>query len=270
MNKIHPLATVHPGAKLGDNIEVGPYAYIDDNVEIGDGCHIYPHATILPYTRMGKDCNVFPGAVIGAVPQDLKFDGEITYVEIGDNVNIRECATINRGTKASGKGVTKIGNNVLLMSYTHVAHDCTVGDHCILVSYVGIAGETDVEEWATLGGGTMAHQFSKIGKHAFVGGGSKINKDIPPYVLCGRDPISYAGVNIVGLRRRGFTSDQIRNIKDMYDIIYNSSMNVSDALAKIESGFPQSEERDTIVEFVRNSKRGIIRGMSSETKGNID
>ena len=222
MAKIHPLATVHPNAKLGENVEVGPYAYIEE------------------------------------------------FVEIGDNVNIRECATINRGTKASGKGVTKIGNNVLLMSYTHVAHDCTVGDHCILVSYVGIAGETDVDEWATLGGGTMAHQFSKIGKHAFVGGGSKINKDIPPYVLCGRDPISYAGVNIVGLRRRGFTSDQIRNIKDMYDIIYNSSMNVSDALAKIESGFPQSEERDTILEFVRNSKRGIIRGMSSETKGNID
>ena len=262
MAKIHPLATVHPNAKLGENVEVGPYAYIEEFVEIGDGCRILPHATIFNYVKMGKNCCVFPGAVIGAVPQDLKFDGEVT--------NIRECATINRGTKASGKGVTKIGNNVLLMSYTHVAHDCTVGDHCILVSYVGIAGETDVDEWATLGGGTMAHQFSKIGKHAFVGGGSKINKDIPPYVLCGRDPISYAGVNIVGLRRRGFTSDQIRNIKDMYDIIYNSSMNVSDALAKIESGFPQSEERDTILEFVRNSKRGIIRGMSSETKGNID
>ena len=219
---------------------------------------------------MGKNCTVFPGAVIGAVPQDLKFDGEVTYVEIGDNVNIRECATINRGTKASGRGVTKIGNNVLLMSYTHVAHDCIVGNNCILVSYVGIAGETDVDDWATIGGSSVAHQFSRIGKHAFIGGGCKINKDVPPYILCGRDPLTYAGVNIVGLRRRGFTSDQIRSIKDMYDIIYNNGNNVSDALAKIELGFPQSEERDTILEFIRKSKRGIIRGMGSDIKGNID
>ena len=207
---------------------------------------------------------------MGAVPQDLKFDGEVTYVEIGDNVNIRECATINRGTKASGRSVTKIGSNVLIMSYAHVAHDCTVGNNCILVSYVGIAGETDVEDWATLGGSTVAHQFSRIGKHAFVGGGSKINKDVPPYVLCGREPLSYAGVNIVGLRRRGFSSEQIYAIKDMYDIIYNSGMNVSDALAKIESGFPQSEERDTILNFIRGSKRGIIRGADSTVKGSME
>ena len=270
MNKIHPLATVHPGAKLGDNIEVGPYAYIDDNVEIGDGCHIYPHATILPYTRMGKDCNVFPGAVIGAVPQDLKFDGEITYVEIGDRVNIRECATINRGTKASGKGVTRVGNDVLLMSYTHVAHDCTVGNHCILVSYVGIAGETDVDDWAILGGGTVAHQFSKIGKHAMVGGGSKINKDVPPYALCGHTPLSYVGVNLVGLRRRGFTSDQIRTIKDIYDLLYYSGMNISDACEKIEAGFPPSEEKDEILAFVRNSKRGIIKANVIASAGKLD
>ena len=159
MAKIHPLATVHPNAKLGENVEVGPYAYIEEHVEIGDNCKILPHATIFNYVKMGKNCTVFPGAVIGAIPQDLKFDGEITYVEIGDNVNIRECATINRGTKASGKGVTRIGNNVLIMSYSHVAHDCTVGNNCILVSYVGIAGETDVDDWATLGGSTVAHQF---------------------------------------------------------------------------------------------------------------
>ena len=269
MNKIHPLATVHPNAKLGDNIEIGPYAFVDEFVEIGDGCKILPHATVFNYVRMGKNCSVFPGAVIGAIPQDLKYEGEVTYVEIGDNVNIRECATINRGTKASGKGVTRIGSNTLLMSYTHVAHDCTVGEHCILVSYVGIAGETDVDDWAILGGGTMAHQFSKIGKHAMVGGGSKINKDIPQFVLCGRDPRSYVGINIVGLRRRGFTSDQIRNIKDMYDIIYSSGNNVSDACAKVEAGFPQSEERDTILEFIRNSKRGIVRGNSS-AKGEIE
>lgn len=270
MNNIHPLATVHPNAKLGDNIEVGPYAYIDEFVEIGDGCKILPHATIFNYVKMGKNCNVFPGAVIGAVPQDLKFDGEVTYVEIGDNVNIRECATINRGTKASGKGVTRIGSNTLLMSYTHVAHDCTVGNHCILVSYVGIAGETEVDDWAILGGSTVAHQFSKVGAHAMVGGGSKINKDIPPYILCGRDPISYVGVNIVGLRRRGFTSDQIRNIKDMYDIIYASGLNVSDACEKVDAGFPDSEEKNAILTFIRNSKRGIVRSNSSMVKGDLE
>jgi len=269
MAKIHPLATVHPNAKLGETVEVGPYAYIEEFVEIGEGTKVLPHATIFNYVKIGKDCNVFPGAVVGAVPQDLKFDGEITYVEIGDRVNIRECATINRGTKASGKGVTKVGSDTLLMSYSHVAHDCSVGNHCILVSYTGIAGETDVDDWAILGGGTVAHQFSKIGTHAMVGGGSKIAKDVPPYVLCGRDPLVFAGVNLVGLRRRGFTNDQIRTIKDIYDIIYNSGFNVTDALDRVEQGFPQSAERDTILNFIRGSKRGIIRGMSS-SKGEIE
>jgi len=259
MANIHPLASVHPNAKLGENVEVGPYAFIDEFVEIGDGTKILPHATIFNYVKIGKDCNVFPGAVVGAVPQDLKFSGEVTYVEIGDRVNIRECATINRGTKASGKGVTKVGSDTLLMSYTHVAHDCTVGNHCILVSYVGIAGETDVADWAILGGSSVAHQFSQIGTHAMVAGGSKINKDIPPYILCGREPLVYCGVNIVGLRRRGFSSDQIRTIKDIYDIIYFSGMNTTDALEKVEAGFPESPERDTILNFIRSSKRGIIK-----------
>ena len=270
MSKISPLATVHPNAKIGENVEIGPYAYIDEFVEIGDGCRILPHATIFNYVKMGKDCSVFPGAVVGAEPQDLKFEGEITYVEIGDRVTIRECATINRGTNASGKGVTKVGDDTLLMSYTHVAHDCCVGKHCILVSYVGIAGETEVDDWAILGGSTVAHQFSRIGVHAMVGGCSKINKDVPPYVLCGREPITYCGVNIVGLRRRGFSSDQIRNIRDIYDMLYFDGMNVSDACAKIESGFPQSEERDTILNFIRNTKRGIIKGSTSTTKGEVD
>ena len=270
MTKIHPLATVHPNAKIGDNVEIGPYAYIEEFVEIGDGCKILPHATIFNYVKMGKDCTVFPGAVIGAIPQDLKFDGEVTYVEIGDRVNIRECATINRGTKASGKGVTKVGSDTLLMSYSHVAHDCCVGNHCILVSYVGIAGETEVADWAILGGGTVAHQFSKIGTHAMVGGGSKINKDVPPYALCGRDPLVFAGVNIVGLRRRGFTGDQIRTIKDIYDLIYFSGMNVSDALDRVEAGFPESPERDTILNFIRGSKRGIVKGNSVGSKGDLE
>ncbi len=259
MPKIHPLATVHPNAKLADSVEVGPYAFIDEFVEIGEGTKILPHATIFNYVTIGKDCNIFPGAVIGAIPQDLKFAGEVTYVKIGDRVNIRECATVNRGTNASGKGVTKVGNDVLLMSYTHVAHDCTVGDHCILVSFVGIAGETDVDDWAIIGGSTAVHQFSKIGKHAMVGGGCKIAKDVPPYCLAGREPLSYTGVNRVGLRRRGFTNDQIRTIKDIYDILYYGGMNFSDACEKIEAGFPPSPERDEILNFVRNSKRGIIR-----------
>lgn len=270
MANIHPLATVHPGAKLGANVEVGPYAYIDDNVEIGEGTKILPHATVFSYVKIGKDCTVFPGAVVGAIPQDLKFEGEVTYVEIGDRVNIRECATINRGTKASGKGVTRIGDDTLIMSYVHVAHDCTVGKHCILVSYVGIAGETEVGDWAIIGGGTKVHQFSKIGTHAMVGGGSAVNKDIPPYSICGRIPICFAGVNIVGLRRRGFDSDTIRNIKDIYDTIYYQGYNISDGCAKVEAGFLPSEERDTILAFITNSKRGIVRASDSSEKGSIE
>ena len=191
-------------------------------------------------------------------------------MEIGDNVTIRECATINRGTKASGKGVTRIGDNTLIMSYVHVAHDCTVGKHCILVSFVGIAGETDVDDWVILGGGAMAHQFTRIGCHAMVGGGTKINKDVPPYVLCGRDPICYAGVNIVGLRRRGFSSEVIRNIKDIYDTIYFQGYNISDGCSKVEAGFPQTEERDNIINFIRASKRGVIRGSEANEKGAIE
>ena len=270
MAKIHPLATVAPGAKLGENVEVGPYAVIYDNVEIGDGTVIYPHATIFEYVKMGRDCAVFPGAVVGAVPQDLKFEGEVTWVEIGDRVTIRECATINRGTAASGKRVTKIGNDTLIMSYVHVAHDCQVGNHCILVSYVGIAGETVVDDWAILGGSTVVHQFSHIGTHAMVGGGSKVNKDIPPYALCGREPVCFAGVNLVGLRRRGFDSDVIRNIRDIYDTLYFQGLNISDACAKIEAGFPDSPEKEEILNFIRNSKRGIVRGNDSREKSFIE
>lgn len=270
MNKISPLASVSPKAILGDNIEIGPFAFIDDDVEIGDGCKIFPHATVFQYVKMGKNCQIYPGAVVGAVPQDLKFDGEVTSVELGDNVTVRECATINRGTKASGKYVTKIGNDTLIMSYSHVAHDCVIGDHCILVSYVGLAGETQIDDWAIIGGGAKAHQFTKVGCHAMVGGMSKINKDVPPYVLCGREPISYAGVNIVGLRRRGFSPDVIRNIKDIYETIYYAGYNISDGCAKVEAGFPQSEERDAILDFIKSSKRGIIRASDMHEKGQFE
>lgn len=259
MNKIHPSAIISPGAVLGDNVEIGPFAYIDDHVEIGDWTRIHPHATIYSYVKIGEGCEVFPGAVVGAVPQDLKYDGEVSYVEIGDNVTIRECATVNRGTKASGKGVTRIGDNTLIMSYVHVAHDCNIGKSCILTSYVGLAGETDLEDWAIIGGGTKVHQFSHIGTHAMVGGVCKVNKDIPPYSLCSREPIVFAGVNIIGLRRRGFDTGVIDTIKDIYEIIYFSGLNVSDGCARVEAEFPPSEERDNILNFIRRSSRGIVR-----------
>ena len=261
MNKIHPLACVSPGAKLGDGVEIGPFAYIDENVEIGDGCKILPHATVFSYVKIGRDCTVFPGAVVGAIPQDLKFEGEESWVEIGDRVTIRECATINRGTKASGKAVTKVGSDTLVMSYVHIAHDCTVGDHCILVSHSAFAGETDIEDWAIVGGGTLAHQFTHIGTHAMIGAGFKITKDIPPYVLAGREPVCFEGVNRVGLTRRGFTEAQINEIKDIYETLYFKGMNVSDALAYIEQNFARTPERDTIIQFIRASKRGIIPKM---------
>ena len=270
MNNIHPLASVSPKAILGDNVEIGPYAFIDEDVVIGDNCKIHPHAVIYKYVSMGTHCEVFPGAVVGAIPQDLKFDGEVTYVHIGNHVTIRECATINRGTKASGKGITKIGDNTLIMSSVHVAHDCNIGNHCILVSYVGVAGETDVDDWAILGGGVKAHQFSKVGCHAMVGGACKINKDVPPYSLCGREPLTFAGVNIVGLRRRGFSSDVIRNIKDIYDTIYYQGLNISDGCAKVEAGFPDSEEKETILKFIRASKRGIVRAMAPGEKISLE
>ena len=258
MNNIHPLACVSPEAKLGDNIEVGPFAFIDANVEIGDGCHIMNGATIYNHVKMGKNCNVFPGAVVGAIPQDLKFEGEDSWVEIGDRVNIRECATINRGTKASGKGTTRIGSDTLIMSYAHIAHDCQIGNHCIIVSYVGLAGETDVEDWGILGGKSGSHQFSRVGTHAFVAAFAKITKDVPPYVLAGREPISFEGVNRTGLLRRGFTEEQVNEIKDIYDCLYFKGMNTTQAVEYIEANFPASEYRDKILGFIRKSSRGII------------
>lgn len=252
------MACVHPDAKLGDNIEVGPFAFIDAGTEIGDGCHILNGASIYNHVKMGRDCTVFPGAVVGAIPQDLKYEGEESWVEIGDRVNIRECATVNRGTQASGKGVTRIGSDTLIMSYAHVAHDCQIGKHCIVVSYTGLAGETDMDDWAVMGGKSGSHQFSKIGAHAFVAAYAKITKDVPPYVLAGREPVVFEGVNRVGLLRRGFTEEQVNEIKDIYDALYFQGMNVSQAVEFIEAHFPASEHRDTILRFIRNSKRGII------------
>ena len=260
------MNSVHPGAKLGQGVEVGDFTCIAEHVEIGDNTWIGPNVTICDYVKIGKNCKIFPGAVIGAEPQDLKFAGEVTYVEIGDNTTIRECATINRGTAASGKGVTKVGNNVLVMSYVHIAHDCEVGDNVILVSYVGLAGETVVRDHAILGGNTMAHQFTKIGEHVMVGGGSLITKDVPPFVLAGHNPLVFGGLNIVGLRRRGFSNERIDNIREIYRIIFQSDLNMTDACAKVEETIPASEDRDLILEFIRTSKRGIIKANLSGVK----
>lgn len=249
---------VHPNAKIGQNVEIGPFTTIAEHVEIGEGSWIANNVTIMDYVKIGKNCRVFPGAVVGAIPQDLKFAGEVSYVEIGDNVTIRECATINRGTAASHKGTTRIGNDCLIMSYVHVAHDCRIGDHVILTSYVGLAGETDVEDYAIIGGASAAHQFSHIGTHAMVSGGSMIGKDVPPYVIAGRRSLCYCGVNVIGLRRRGFTSEQIERIHDVYRIIYQVGLNISDACEKVEEVLDQSEERDIILSFIRASHRGII------------
>ncbi len=253
---------VHPNAKIGSNVTIEHFSYVAENVEIGDGTWIGPNVTILDYVKIGKNCKIFPGAVIGAIPQDLKFAGEISYVEIGDNTMIRECATVNRGTAASGKAKTVIGKNCMVMSYAHVAHDCKVGNNVILVSYVGLAGETDVDDWAIIGGHSAAHQFSKIGTHAMLSGGSLVGKDVPPYILAGHRPLAYAGINIVGLRRRGFTVEQIDQIKEMYRIIYQSGLNISDACDKIEAEFPESVEKREILGFIRSSKRGIVKGVT--------
>lgn len=253
------MTCIHPGARLGKNVVVSPFTTIAEHVEIGDDCWIGPNVTIFDYVRLGKGCRVFPGAVIGAIPQDLKFRGEESWVEIGDGTTVRECATVNRGTAASGKCLTKVGSDCLLMSYVHVAHDCRVGDHCILSSFSGLAGEVEIDDWAIVGGGTMVHQFTHVGEHAMVGGASGVSKDIPPYVITGRNPAVYEGVNLIGLRRRGFPVEIISEIGLIYRLVYNNGLNVSDACRQIRELFEPSDHRDKILSFIESSHRGIIR-----------
>lgn len=253
-----PLVFIHPDAKIAADVEIGPFVTIDKNVEIGAGTKIMSNVTILEGTRIGENCTIFPGAVIGAVPQDLKFRGEDTLVIIGNNTVIRECATVHRGTAAKGK--TVIGNNCLIMAYCHVAHDCMLGNNIIMSNSTQLAGEVDVDDYAVIGGGTLVHQFTHIGAHTMIQGGSKVTKDIPPFTIVGREPIAYAGVNSVGLHRRGYTGEQVNAILDVYRLLYNSGLNISDALVKIESELPVGTERNEIVAFVKGSSRGIVRG----------
>lgn len=256
------LNVIHPEAKLGENVVVEPFTTIAADVVIGDGTWIGPNVTIMDGARIGKNCKIFPGAVVSGVPQDLKYAGEITTAEIGDNTIIRECVTMNRGTSAKGK--TVIGKNCLIMAYVHVAHDCFIGNNCILVNNVGLAGEVEVEDFVIIGGMTAVHQFSKIGTHAMVGGVSKIRKDVPPYIRASKDPLAYVGINSIGLRRRGLSNETIYAINDTYRIIYQQGLNTSNALKKVEETIPQSPERDHIIEFIKTSKRGIIKGWSTE------
>ncbi len=253
-----PLAYIQPAAKIAPSVVIDPFVTIDQNVEIGEGTRIGSNVTILEGARIGKNCNIFPGAVIGAIPQDLKFRGEETTAIIGDNTTIRECVTVNRGTAAKGK--TVVGNNCLIMAYSHVAHDCVVGDNVIISNASQLAGEVVVDNFAVIGGGSLIHQFCHIGPHVMLQGGALVNKDIPPYVKAAREPIAYAGVNSIGLRRRNFSNDTIREIQDIYRYLYLSSMNVSDAIERIEAELPATKERDEIILFIKNSKRGIIRG----------
>lgn len=254
---ISPLASVHPEAKIGQNVEIGPFVFIDRDVEIGDGTCIDANATICRYTKIGKDCHVFPSAVIGAIPQDLKFQGEVTWTIIGDRNVMRECCTIHRGT--ASKGQTLIGNDNLIMAYCHVAHDCILHDHIIMSNATQLAGEVEVDDYAIIGGGTLVHQFTHIGGHVMIQGGSRVNKDVPPFVIVAREPIAYCGINSVGLNRRGFTIERVHVIQDVYRLLYQNGLNTTQALDQIEATIPVSADRDLIVAFVKASIRGIVK-----------
>lgn len=255
---ISPLAQISPKAKLGNNVTVEAFAVIQDNVEIGEGSVIMSHAVIMPGARIGKKCIIFPGAVISGLPQDLKFAGEETTAEIGDNTIIREYCTINRGTKENWK--TVIGKNCLIMSYVHVAHDCVIGNNVILSGYCGLAGHVDIEDYVIMEGYSMVQQFIRIGAHAFLAGDSKVRKNVPPYVKAAREPLSYIGVNTVGLARRGFSPEVIGQIEDIYRHLYVKGVSIATALKDIEAHIPDSPEKAHIVKFIQESENGIMKG----------
>ena len=254
---ISKLAYIHPDAQIGKNVTVDPFAYIAGNVVVGDETWVGPNATILDGARIGKSCKIFPTAVVSGIPQDLKFRGEETTAELGDRTIIREGVTVNRGTAAVGK--TIVGNDCLLMAYAHVGHDCAIGNSCIIGNSSGLAGEVKIEEWAILSGGTLVHQFTRIGAHVIIGGGSKVRTDVPPFIKADRDPLSYMGLNSVGLTRRGFEKERIDEIHNIYRAIYQKGMNISQALDYVEKEFKPSPDRDYIIDFIRKSERGIIR-----------
>lgn len=252
------LTNVHPDAKIGKDVIIEPFVSISADVEIGDGTWIGPNAVIMDGARIGKNCKIFPGAVIAGIPQDLKFQGEVSTVFIGDNTTIREYVTVNRGTAA--KGTTIVGNDCLLQSYSHVAHDCLLKDNVILGSHAGLAGEVVVDDFAIVSPYVAVHQFCCIGKHAFIAGGSLVRKDIPPYVLVANEPLSYVGVNSVGLRRRGYDINKINDIQNVYRYFYQKGMNNTQAIGAVETELDKTPERDEILLFIQQSVRGIIKG----------
>lgn len=257
---ISPLSQIHPDAKIGERVTVGPFTSISADVEIGDDTWVGPNVTIFDGARIGKDCRIFPGAVISAIPQDLKFQGEKTTLEIGDHTTIREMVTLNRGTAAAGK--TVIGSHCLLMAYVHVAHDCLISDHVILANSVNLAGHVVIDEWAILEGYVGVSQFVRIGAHSFIAGQTGVRKNVPPYTRAAREPLSFVGVNSVGLKRRGFEQESINLIQDVYRILYTKGYSTRTALDIIDKEIPSHVIRDQITEFVRTSERGIMRGYS--------
>lgn len=259
MKNIHPTAIVSPEAKIGENIQVGPFVVIEGDVEIGNNCQIGPHACIYDGARIGNNVKILQGAAVSNVSQDLKFDPSFkSQFYIGDNTTVREFATLHRGTE--DLGYSKVGKNCLLMAYSHIAHDCIIGDNCIIVNAVNVGGHSRIDDYAIVGGQTPVHQFSKIGAHAMIGGGRLVVNDVPPYVLASGEPLRYANVNVVGLRRRGFTNDQISNIKEAYKLVYKSGLNRTQAVDKMKEQFPNDELVANIINFIENSDRGIIKG----------
>lgn len=255
-NMIHKTAVVDPAAEIGSNVEIGPFSVIEAGVEIGDNCHIASHVLVASGTQLGRECRIFKGAVVGTIPQDLKFGGEESSLIVGDGTVIREFCTMNRGTEEGG-AITRVGANCLLMAYVHVAHDCFLGDNVILANGVNMAGHVTIEDFAGISGLTIIHQFVCIGRHSYIGGGSRVPKDVPPFILANGDPLRYFGLNTVGLKRRGFTSEQIANIKRAYHYIYRSRLNLTQAVEAIRNDLERTEEIKIILDFIESSERGL-------------
>lgn len=260
---VSPQAYVHPSAKIGQGSQIEPFAYLGADVELGTDCWIAPHATLLPGARIGNGCKIFPGAVIAAIPQDKKFAGEYSTAELGDGTVVRESATVNRGTKS--RSITRVGQDCLIMAYSHVAHDCILGNHIIIGNASQVAGEVEIDDYANLSGGVLVHQFTRIGRHVMIQGGSKVNKDVPPFVMAGREPLAYMGLNVIGLRRHGFTQSQILILQEAYRLLYREGLNFSQGIERIVSDLQLTAESQAVIDFVRGSSRGIIRGPKYES-----
>ncbi len=260
------FTNIHPDAHIGENVTISPFVTIEEDVIIGDECWIGPNVTIMRGTRIGNGCRIFPGAVLGAIPQDLKFEGEYSTLEIGHHTTIREFCTLNRGTRASGR--TVIGDHCLLMAYVHVAHDCVIGDHCILANNVNLAGHITIGDFSVLGGLVAVHQFVHIGRHAMISGGSLVGRDVPPYVKAAREPLSYAGVNRIGLKRRGFSQRDIHTIQDIYRYLFVRNLNLSQAIAAIQAELPDSPFKQEILQFIDASERGLIKAFRRRERAN--